>query len=303
MKRRILLLTALCMLPLVSPASDINDGVKLLNKGKLKEAAETLEKAEDTNPALAEYNLGNAQYGLKQFHEAAQSYENAMRTTDLRLQQYSAYNSGNALLAELSSTGDALDTKKKLELAKKGMQMYRHAIELEPSDIAAKQNFERAKKMVDQLQEQQKKEQQQQKDQNQKQNQQKQDQQQNKKQDQQNQDKQKQDQQDQKQKQEGSDQQKDQQKQNQDQQKQDQQQNQQQDQQNQDQQQGTDSSKQESQAQENQQQSQQPESQPKDAEEMTRQEAQQLLDSMKQDEQDKRPTIMYGRPQRVEKDW
>jgi Ca-activated chloride channel family protein len=290
MMKRCYLIFALCVAPLMASAgqSSINQGIRLLNKGKLDQAAEVFSEAKGVDPALAQYNLGNARYRSEEFVKAAEAYQNAQHSLDETVQQYAAYNAGNALLTELVKNGDALKTDKKVESAKAATELFKKAIELDPSDRAAKQNYERAKKLLDQLEDQQKQEQEQQQqdqqNQDDKKDQQKSDQEnqdqnqddQEPGQDEQNQEDSQQDQQDQEQQNQESED------------SEDQQQNQQ------DQQQGAD---------QQQDQPSQSEAQPQNSEQMTEQEARQVLDSMKQDEQDKRPTIMYGRPQRVEKDW
>ncbi len=119
------------------------------------------------------------------------------------------------------------------------------------------------------------------------------------KQDQQNQDQQKQDQDQNNQDQDQQKQDQDQDQNNQDQQNQDQQNNQQ-DQQKQDQQQ-----EQNPDNPQNQDQQQEQQAQPQRAEEMTKDEAQQLLDAMKQDEKNKRMLMhpVMGAPVKVDKDW
>ena len=268
-------LCSLVAMPLIAAAgqASINRGIRLLKRGKADEATEMLSQAKNVDPALAQYNLGNAFYQNGEFIKANAAYENAQHATDAKLQQYAEYNAGNALLAELAENGSALATDKKVEAAKKATEHFKKAIQLNPSDRAAKQNYEQAKKIADQLEEQQKQEEEQeQENQDQDEDQEEQD----ENQDQENQDQENEDQQDPSEEEQDSEQEQDQQD--------------QQDQENQE-------------NQEQPEQQPQPEPQPQEAEEMTEQEAQQVLDSMKQDEQDKRPTIMYGRPQRVEKDW
>lgn len=286
MKRRFLCVAA-CALPLIAGAGQpsVNQGVRLLKKGDFDAASDVLGQVKGVDPALVQYNLGNALYAKGEFAQANEAFEKAQYATDEQVRRYAEYNAGNSLLTDLVENGSALDTAKKLEAATQATDHFKKAVKLDPSDLAAKQNFEQAKRIQDQLEEQKKQEEEQQK------------------QDQENQENDDQDQDDQDQE-PGDDQQSDDQK-NQDQQDSDQQQDSDSEQ-DQDSDQDSEDQQQDQELQEDEQnpeQQAQPEPQPQNAEEMTEQEAQQVMDAMKQDEQDKRPTIMYGRPQQVEKDW
>ncbi len=258
-------------------ASEINRGVNLLKKGEAAEAISILENAQTENPALASYIYGQAFYNLEKYDEALKSFEKAMHTTDLNLQQHAAYNAGLTAYKQLESTKE--DKNKEYELAKKSTDLFKTAIKLDPRDRLAKMNYERAKNKFDQLEKPQSQNQQNQDQNNDQENEDNQDQQNHENQNDQNQQNNQQDSQ-----------------QNQDQQNQENEHNQENQQQQENEQNSGDQQEQENQSKQNQQ-------QPENAQEMTEQEAQQLLDSMKQNEQEKRPQIMFGRPIRVEKDW
>ena len=85
MKRRIIMI-AIGALPLIGAASQssINQGIRLLKKGKVEEATKILSEVKDVDPALAQYNLGNAYYQQGDFVKANAAYENAQHATDTK---------------------------------------------------------------------------------------------------------------------------------------------------------------------------------------------------------------------------
>lgn len=269
----------LVFLMLISaPQADAADWVKDYRKGDYTNAFQALEKTAEKFPDIGNYNRGNVLYREKDFQGSEKAYSSAAaQTTDEQLKQKALYNRGTALLAGTTQQNDPAKIDAKIAAATQATGFFEQALALKPDDLDAKQNLERAIKLKEQL-EQQKKEQEKQKQQQDK-NQQKDDQQQN--QDQQKKDDQK-NKQDQQQQQGGQDKQKD----------EDRQQQDQSDQKDQD-------------KNKPQQQDQQQASQPQQAGEMSEQEAQQLLDAMKQDEQDQRANLkpFLGGPVRVEKDW
>ena len=67
-----------------------------------------------------------------------------MRTTDLVLQAKAYFNRGNALLARTTKLPGKEQIGRAAELTFQAMDMYEKAILLDPEDLEAKQNFERA---------------------------------------------------------------------------------------------------------------------------------------------------------------
>lgn len=258
----------------VSPSADAASWTTAYKKGDYTNALQALEKTAKDFPDVGNYNKGNTLYRMKNFPAAEKAYGSAgAQTSRNDLKQKALYNQGTALLAGIAqeTAPDQLDAK--ISAAEQASGLFEQALTLQPGDPDARQNLERALNLKERL-EQQKKEQEKQ---------------------QQNKDQQEQDQSDR--------------------QKQDQQQNGQDDKK--DQQQGQ--QKQNQNEQENQQQSsnhpeQSEQKQPDDSEasaqprqpgEMSREEAQQLLDAMKQNEQDQRTNLtpFLGGPVQVEKDW
>ncbi len=273
---------------LAAPETEAADWVKAYRKGDYTNALQALNQTTEKFPDIGNYDRGNVLYRQKDFQGSEKAYGSAAaQTTDNQLKQKALYNRGTALLAGTTQQKDPSQLDAKIAAATQAVGLFEQALALKPDDRDAKQNLERALKLKEQMEQQKKEQEKQKQDKKQDQNQEKKDQQ---KQDQQQKDDQK-NQQDQQQQQNGQDKQKDQQ----------QQEQQKQDQKKQDQQKQSKPSDQKDQKKP---QSQQP-SQPRQAGEMSEEEARQLLDAMKQDEQDQRMNLkpFLGGPVRVEKDW
>jgi Ca-activated chloride channel family protein len=236
----------------------------------LKEYERLLQKKSD-DPRL-HFNTGAAAYRNRQFEEAAKQFNATLASPDLKLQGLAYYNEGNSLY----HLGEAIpDPKKRTESWEKALQDYQSSVKLNPQDADAKFNYEFVKRKLEEL-----KQQQQQQNQQNKQDQ-------NKNQDQQQQHKQKQQEQQQKQQQQAQQNQK-----------QDSSQQQQPDQQKKQEEQQQ-AAKQSEQQKQDQQQAQQQTGQPKDKSDekeqeaaaaqalgqMTPEQAKQLLDAQKGEEQ------------------
>ncbi len=280
----------------------------------LKEYERLLEKQKD-DPRL-HFNAGAAAYRNKQFDEATKQFDQAVATPDLKLQQQAYFNRGNSLF-RLGESAD--DPKKKTEQWEQSLKDFEIASKLSQKDPDAKFNYDFVKRKLEELKQQQQQQQKGDKNKDDKQNQDQQQQQQQ----QQNQQNQKDDQSKKDQQQKKDDQQKQSSKQN-----DSSQQNQQGDKQKQDQQQKGDHSKDQKEKQKQEQQKQgekqdqQQASQPQDQKDnpddqqqqeaqaaalgqMTPQQAKQLLDAQKGEEQ-LLPVKPNGKPadtSRPVKDW
>ena len=272
----------------------------------LKEYERLLQKKSD-DPRL-HFNAGAAAYRNRQFEEAAKQFNATLAAPDLKLQGLAYYNEGNSLyhLGEANP-----DPKKRTESWEKALEDYQSSVKLNPQDADAKFNYEFVKKKLEELKQQQQQNQQNKQDQNKNQDQkQQQQQQQPQDQNQQKQDQQKQQEQQQKQQ--------EQQQQAQQNQKQDSPQQQQAEQQKQQEEQQK-AAKQSEQQKQDQQQAQQQTGQPKDksdekeqeaataqaSAQMTPEQAQQLLDAQKAEEQ-MLPPKAIGKPadrSRPVRDW
>jgi len=265
-----------------SPASALREYKAGKYEQALKEYEQLLKRKSD-DPRL-HFNAGAAAYRNQQFEEAAKQFNATLASPDLKLQGLAYYNEGNSLY----HLGEAIpDPKKRTESWEKALQNYQSSAKLNPQDSDAKFNYEFVKRKLEELKQEQQKNQQNKQDQDQKQD----------------------------QKQEKQDQQQQQAQQNQSEQKKDSSQQDQQKKQEEQQQ----AAKQSEQQKQDQQQAQQQAGQPKDksdekeqesaaaqaAGQMTQEEAKQLLDTQKGEEQ-MLPIKPTGKPEdrtRPIKDW
>jgi Ca-activated chloride channel family protein len=279
-----------------SPASALRE-YKAGNYDQALKEYEQLLKRKSDDPRL-HYNAGASAYRNRQFEEAAKQFNAAIASPDLKLQGLAYYNEGNALYHLGESNPDS---KKRTESWEKALQDYQSTAKLNPQDTDAKFNYEFVKRRLEELKQQQQQQSKQDKSDQQKNQDQKQQQQ------NQQQDQQKKDEQQQQQAQQNKDEKKDS--------SQQEQQKKQEEQQKQQEQAAKQSQEQKDQAQ----QAQQSPKQPKDkgdekeqeaaaaqaAGQMTPQQAQQLLDTQKGDEQ-MLPVQPSGKPadrSRPIKDW
>ena len=130
-----------------TPRSAMRKGLKAYKQGDYTNAVQYLEKTALEFPATGNYNLGNAQYRLGNYEAAANSYNEALRTTDLELQAKAYFNHGNALLAQTTTLTGQEQIGKAIELAFQAMDLFEKSILLAPKDLDAKQNFERAQQL------------------------------------------------------------------------------------------------------------------------------------------------------------
>lgn len=158
------------------------------------DAAATQAPGEKFDPAAAAFNRANALMKTGRMKDAAQAFEQGLRTTDLGLQSSAYHNRGNALLGVAGEQEKEQKLEDAIKSVDEAMTMYERSMLLAPGDRDPKINYELAGLKKQELEEKLKEQQQQQ----QQQNDQKQDQDQDKKKDK-DKDKQKQDQKDQEQ--------------------------------------------------------------------------------------------------------
>ena len=147
---RSLAIGILLFLPLISPAEEtprsaMRKGLKAYRNGDFTNAVELLEKTVLEFPAVGNYNLANALYRMGEFEQAEEHYTEALRTTDVELQADAYSNRGNALRARTTTMTGNEQIGMASECAFQAMDMYEKAILLDPNDLAAKQNYERAR--------------------------------------------------------------------------------------------------------------------------------------------------------------
>jgi Ca-activated chloride channel family protein len=167
---------------LASPSSALREYKDGQYDKALKDYQQLLEKKKD-DPRL-HFNAGTAAYKNQQFDEAIKQFNEALTAQDLNLQSLAYYNRGNSLFW---SGQQNPDPEKKTEAWEKSLKDFESSAKLNPQDKDARFNHEFVKRMLEELkkqQQQQQKNQQNKNDQQNKQDQQQQDQQQQSKQDQ-----------------------------------------------------------------------------------------------------------------------
>jgi hypothetical protein len=127
-----------------TPRSSMRKGLKDYKRGDYTNAIQHLEKTALEFPDIGNYNLGNAQYRSGDFEAAENSFNEALRTTDLELQAKAYFNRGNAMLARTTALTKTEEISLAIELAFRAMDMFEKTILLQPANLEAKQNFERA---------------------------------------------------------------------------------------------------------------------------------------------------------------
>lgn len=133
-----------------SPSSALRDYKAGNYDQALKEYQQLLQRQSD-DPRL-HFNAGTAAYRNHQFDEAARQFDEAVGTPDLKLQQLSYYNRGNA---EYWLGEKTPDPTKRNEAWEKSLKDYELSMKLNPQDADAKFNHDFVKKRLEQLKQQQ----------------------------------------------------------------------------------------------------------------------------------------------------
>jgi Ca-activated chloride channel homolog len=166
----------LLILPAAGFGSSTGSALREYRAGNFDEALkdyQQLLQRKSGDPRL-NFNAGTAAYRNRQFDEATKFFDQAIAAPDLTLQELGYYNRGNALY----QLGDKNpDPAKKTESWENALKDYEIAQKLAPQDADAKFNYEFVKKKLEELKKQQQQQQQSQQnqskqDQNQNQNQQ-----------------------------------------------------------------------------------------------------------------------------------
>ena len=149
-----------------------SDGEKAFQKGDYAKAEQEYRQAAAKSPdkPVLQFNLGAAAYKSGNFDAAAQSFAKAMKTDDLKLQQDDYYNLGNTQYRIGQKTEQA-NTQETIKNWEQAVQSYEAALQLKTDDADAKYNRDLVKRKLEELKKQQQKQnqqnnQQQNKDQN-----------------------------------------------------------------------------------------------------------------------------------------
>lgn len=148
-----------------SPAKLNNQANKLYKSGEFQSALETYNAANEAQPDTPEisYNRALAHYKLNQFTEANNLLNQALNTTDKSLESKIKYNMGNVAYAQALQNQE--NTEQAINHLKSAITRYRDALEINPADEDAKTNIHNAQSLIKQLIQQQKQQQQQNQDQ------------------------------------------------------------------------------------------------------------------------------------------
>ena len=151
--RKVTALLLLLFVPVVtraSPSSALRDYKAGNYDQALKEYQQLLQHKSD-DPRL-HFNAGTAAYRNNQFDEAAKQFDEAVGSPDLKLQQLSYYNRGNA---EYWVGEKNADPTKRTEAWEKSLKDYELSMKLNPQDTDARFNHDFVKKRLEQLKQQQ----------------------------------------------------------------------------------------------------------------------------------------------------
>lgn len=158
------------------PRTNFRQGRKAYERKEYKAAADAFDRAareasgSRLDPAAALYNRAHALFQAQDYDQALQQFQEALSTTDLELQERAYYNKGNTLMRLSARQEQAQQLDPALKSVTGALEAYEQAMKLAPRDTDAKVNYELALKKKDELvqkQEQQQQQNQQQQDQNQ----------------------------------------------------------------------------------------------------------------------------------------
>ena len=138
-----------------SHASDATTAEKEYKSGDYSSAVDNYRKATETQPDRTDlkFNLGDAAYKSGDYTEAEDSFRKTLNTPDLNLQESTYYNLGNTQFKH----GEALekvDRKKTIDLWEQALKSYDSSLKLKNS-ADAKYNYDVVKKKLEELKQQQ----------------------------------------------------------------------------------------------------------------------------------------------------
>lgn len=151
----ILLTLSSSMLVAPSRAAESDAAERAYKSGQYDDAAQKYQAAVDKDPSRAdlEFDSGDAAYRAGDFLEAEEAFRKALDTPDLNLQEQSYYNLGNAQYEHGQEMLKA-DSNKTIALWEKALHSYDSALKLKVT-ADAKHNYEFVKKKLDELKQQQ----------------------------------------------------------------------------------------------------------------------------------------------------
>ncbi|MCD6460000.1 tetratricopeptide repeat protein [bacterium] len=125
-------------------------------RSKIKEANKDYENAdyekslkkymdinvEHPGNALVEYNIGNTLYKQKRYDEAIEHFEKASVNSDIKLKSKTNYNIGNSLYQQAIQSESAGKLDESIKKMKNAVEYYKQALHNNPSDKDVKYNIE-----------------------------------------------------------------------------------------------------------------------------------------------------------------
>ncbi len=135
---------------LASPHDNMKQGLRAYETERYQEAVEAFQgaaaQAPDArlDPAIAVYNRANALFRMGRHEEASSLYQEALRSTDIDLQQAAHFNRGNALMAMADARVQEQDLPTAKQAVEQALTSYENALALSPEDEEAKANYELA---------------------------------------------------------------------------------------------------------------------------------------------------------------
>jgi Ca-activated chloride channel family protein len=136
-------------------AAEAETAERNYKSGQYPQAMENYQKAIESLPTRndLQYNLGDAAYKAGEYSAAENAYRKALETPDLNLQEQTYYNLGNAQFEDGEQMQKA-DTKKTIGLWEQALHSYDSALKLKTT-ADARHNYDYVKKKLEQLKQQQ----------------------------------------------------------------------------------------------------------------------------------------------------
>jgi Ca-activated chloride channel family protein len=158
--RKAVAAVAVLLAPLALQASP-GSALRQYESGQYRDAQKEFQKLLEKKPddARLRYDAGAAAFRAGEFDEASKHFSEAANAPDLPLQQRAYYNLGDALYRSGEKTADA---GRKAEQWQNAVKQFESAWKLDPQDADAKHNLEFVKKKLEELNQQQSKQDQQQ---------------------------------------------------------------------------------------------------------------------------------------------
>jgi Ca-activated chloride channel family protein len=136
-------------------AADADTAERDYKSGRYEEAMQNYRNAAENQPARSDlqYNRGDAAYKAGEYSEAEEAFRKALETPDLGLQEKTYYNLGNAQYQH-GEEMRKVDTKKTIGLWEQALHSYDSALKLKTT-ADARHNYEFVKEKLEQLKQQQ----------------------------------------------------------------------------------------------------------------------------------------------------